>query len=195
MFKLFKSSLVAAVIAVAALAAAPASAVKISGDVSFNGGFTPNGSIGTGGTATAIDFDPNGAGGLITVTQSDGDFAANGVVNGTTGSIQDFTFAPFAGPIAGFWTLGIFSFQLDNITSTSFFTAGGQDFLVLTGTGIISAAGFDDTAGSWSFSGNRSGSTFSFSASSGAIPEPATLALIGAGLLGLGVARRRKAMA
>lgn len=181
-----------------ALASATASAAPINGSVSFAGGFEPNGTIGDGGTATAIDFDPDGGGtGTIVVTQSDGDFAANGVVTGTSGTITDFQFDPFSGPISDFWTLGEFSFDLEEITSVIFDTdAADIDKLAITGTGTIHGPGLDATSGVWGFTGqSATGATFSFSSTSAAegVPAPGTLLVLGSGLVGLGFAARRRA--
>jgi hypothetical protein len=61
-------------------------------------------------------------------------------------------------------------------------------------TAIFHLAGFDATTGTFNFSTNGSGGTFSFSASNGATPvtEPASLVILGSGMLfGAGSLRRR----
>jgi hypothetical protein len=60
--------------------------------------------------------------------------------------------------------------------------------------GTLSLTGFDDTSGHWTFSTQSTGGTveFTWSSSTVAVPEPATLALIGAGLASAGLLRRRK---
>jgi hypothetical protein len=69
------------------------------------------------------------------------------------------------------------------------------DFLVLSGSGLFTAGGYDATAGSFRFSGNGGGSTFSFSASQTAlnqVPEPATLLFMGTGFVLAGYRLRRR---
>lgn len=124
-----------------------------------------------------------------------GDFATF-LTMGDLGTIVDFTFSPFA-PVASLWSVGGFSFD----AGTMAIIAQVEGFLALEATGVVSGNGFDDTPGLWRFTtqGDNGGgiSEFSFSATQSAapteVPEPAALALLGTGLLGIGLFRRRRA--
>ena len=64
--------------------------------------------------------------------------------------------------------------------------------LVIVATGILSAAGFDDTAYDFSLSADGAGSLFAFSATLAptVIPVPGALLLFASGLAALGLRRR-----
>ncbi len=158
-----------------------ASAGFIKGDITMSGDFLPTGGTGLG-DATGIDF----IGDDFTVDGATEDFALSGISQGDTGSYFDFDFAPL---VAGntVWAIGDWSFTLNSISillQTDF-------FIVLQGTGILSGAGFEDTNGNWNLTGNAAGVLFNYSSGTSAVAEPATLALVGLGFIGLAVARRR----
>ena len=162
-----------------------ANADFIDGDITFTGDFVPTGGAGINlGDATGIDF----IGDDFDVDGATGDFAAAGITNGDTGFMQDFSFNPLPSTVDPLWSIAGFSFSLTNIS----IVFQNNAFLILSGSGIVSRAGFEDTNGSWSLTANQADTLFNFSAGSTAVPEPGTLALLGIGLLGMGLTRRRK---
>jgi hypothetical protein len=178
-----------------------ASAAAIVGTASIGGvgldQFSP-----TGGATTADytgisfgvsgnDFHINGAG---------GDLAG---ISGEDGTILDFTYVP------SFSQIDNFLVTLSNdatFTATSIIAGGpfsngwtndGQ-FLNLSFSGILHVTGFDDTYATLNFTGTHTGQPYTWTASLNAAgdpvvtPEPASLAILGAGLAGIGLMRRRK---
>ena len=176
-------------------------AVPITGEIGMGGNFAAvdNSWAATDiDLATGIDFDPN----LFIVNSTTGSFST---VTSTIGTIQDFQFGAGTGSELGindgfdgvtavssiidFWSIDGFSFELTSVVKLS---TSSTTFLDLDGTGIISANGFDATMGTWSFTGDNDGGTFTWSAGTTVVPEPAMVALMGIGLLGFAVSRRIK---
>ena len=148
-------------------------------------------------SAIAIDFDFFGMD-KFRITSADGDFTGLETVSGdvsTLGDIKDFQFDPLPASISDFWVVDIFSFELTDVVRTN----NSSSFIDLIGTGVITAAGFDNTDATWSFSGDTSGGgVFSWSASSEnvsndvSVPEPGALTLLSIGLIGLGLRKNLK---
>ncbi len=161
-------------------------AVPITGSIGFSGAYIPldmaGGSQVALGVANHIDIVGNTANVTGTVT---GSFATAGITAGDVATYSDFDFDP-TGPVAGIWSIGSFTFDLNTMVNDF----QNNSLLGLSGTGKISStdAGLDDAFGRWTFTANAAGSNFTFSSSTA--PEPGIALLLGAGLVGLGFARR-----
>lgn len=160
-----------------------AAATIMTGSIGFDGAYSVAG--GNLATATAIDITGNQAtvAGIV-----DGAFAAEGISDGDIATYNDFTFSPFA-PINNLWSIAGFSFDLNTLN----INYQDSNSLVLSGTGSISHASFDDSPGEWVFSASKSGANFTFASSSSAsgteVPEPSTAMLMGIGIVVLGLTR------
>lgn len=178
-------------------------AAPLTGGFSITGNFLPvigaTGASSTLGLATGLDFinffgsaATPGVAGTAVVNSANGAFAP---LIGTAGAIRDFTFSGAGSanypntPLLAFqsYPVGALTFDLLSIGVTF----QSSSALVLAGSGLFSMTGYSPTAGLFTFTGNGSNNTFSFSASQ-SIPEPASLLALAVGLLaGGGYLRRR----
>ena len=183
-----------------------AEASPITGGFSITGNFLPvigtTGAQTTLGLATGLDFinffgsaATPGVAGTVVVNSGSGNFSS---LVGAAGTMRDFSFAgagsanyPLAS-LASFQQLGGVTFDLLSVGVV--YQSSNPAFLLLSGTGIFHMSGFEDTPGTFDFSGNGTQRSFSFSASQGAVavPESASLLVLATGLLGAaGFMRRR----
>ena len=188
-----------------------AEAAPIQGGFSITGNFLPvigsTGATTSIGLATGLDFisffgsaPTPGVAGTIVVNSASVDFTP---LVGAAGTIRDFTFSG-AGSAAYPTGPTLLSFQQISGLTFDLLSVGvvlqnpSLPFLVLSGSGIFNMPGFQATFGTFNFSGNGASSTFSFSASQGAttaVPEPASLLVLAAGLLSAGSYLRRRTAA
>jgi hypothetical protein len=177
-------SIVAAALLGAAFMCQQVNAAPITGGISLSGGYTVN----TGNLNTATAFSSFTG---VTVSSTSGSF--NSVTTGGAVTMNPFAFSPFpAGGVVPLWSTTAGSTASFDLTSLTSLQQPGDGSLTIKGTGTLHLAGFTDTAGSYLFTANSLGGTFSFSSSNAALPDGGiTLALLGVALTGVEGLRRK----
>jgi hypothetical protein len=170
-----------------ALGSGAAYGVPITGSIGFTGPYTANNSDLT--LATTLTF------GTVEVTGVH-DGAFSGIATGTVATTPASLTVNQPGvvlPAGAIWSVGGFALTLSAIVETF----NSANTLNLEGIGTITGpAGFDPTPGIWVGTFNVAGTNFTFSASSSStaspVPEGGTsLALLGIGLIAVGLVYRR----
>jgi len=127
--------------------------------------------------------------------------------------VKDFVFTPFAAPIANFIAIGGFTLDLES----AHVVMQNGSFLLLDGAVDVSGNGLGDQHAVFLLASTGIGTTFSWTATAGfedgtgtgtgdgngnsngggnpptQVPEPMSLAMLGFGLVGYAVMRRRAA--
>ena len=193
----------------------PARSAPISGSFSMSGGWIPIGGSGSIATATGLDFIPNPgvSTGQFAITAPGGSGSFSSLTAGELGTVKDFVFTPFAAPIANFIAIGGFTLDLES----AHVVMQNGSFLLLDGAVDVSGNGLGDQHAVFLLASTGIGTTFSWTATAGfedgtgtgtgdgngnsngggnpptQVPEPMSLAMLGFGLVGYAVMRRRAA--
>ena len=164
--------------------------IGVTGAITFAGGVTLD--TDTVNTAHQVLTWLDESGDMPTVQSASGSFAASGIMAGDSVNFTNLNWSFNSGVMTAFWQVGVFTF---NLIASNIIPNGqtGNGFVFVSGTGTITAPGFDTTDASWSFSAqdDPSNGVFSFSGGSQAPDGGATVALLGLALAGIECTRRK----
>ena len=153
-----------------ALSMHEAQAVPIDGTIGFAGSVRFDSSNLDNATQVVEWRDIFGNNGFSNVAAFNGSFVGFVNLGEQATMATPWTFNPSMFTPA-LWSVGGFTFDLDSATIVS----QTGDFLNITGTGIISGNGFEDTAATWAFTVSDAGGNpgfFTFSANSASTRHP-----------------------
>ena len=166
---------------------ATSQATLINGSVGFAGTYTQNGSAGNLTTATLLTITSQ------TILSSQNDFSG-----ATLGSFAgSYNVNPATPPVTTLFTLtkGTTTYTFTVTSETQ--TADSANTISLSGAGTVSDGNSaDNTPGTWQINFGATDAAFTFQSTAGTATVPdggSTLMLIGAGLSGLGLLRRKLA--
>jgi hypothetical protein len=184
------------------MAVSQAEATPISGTIFFSGTATLEGGNYT--TATGIDFNPN----LVDIIEGISTGSYSGLDASTQATFVDLTgINSFGAPgttgalnVSSFWSFAdvgtglTYTFNLLSVTHNNI--SGGSRVVGGSGVALITggSSSFDPTPGAWELNTLGTGTTISFQSITSVPDGGWTVAMLGSGLLAIGLLRRRLGM-